>query len=58
MNELYVRYSYIYFKTKETDVKTAMDRLIREAEKAGIELIIEEAVLRDENDDDIENWSR
>lgn len=48
MNELYFE-GYGYFRTETDKYDKAMDEFLEAAEKAGIEIIIEKAELRNED---------
>lgn len=54
MNELYISDSSIYFKTREKTYDKAMDEFLKACVNAEIDIIIENACLRDENGVDIE----
>lgn len=47
MNELYISDSSIYFKTSENTYDEAMDEFLSKCASAGIDIYIENAVLRD-----------
>ena len=54
MNELYMSDCRIYFGTHAKNVDAALDELFEKCVDAGIEIIVESAVLRDENGEEIE----
>lgn len=49
MNELYISDSSIYFKTREKTYDKAMDEFLKVCVNAEIDIIIENACLRDED---------
>ena len=54
MNELYINDSIIYFKTNAKNYDKAMDEFIEACDKADIDITIENACLRDENGDEVD----
>lgn len=54
MNELYVNECWLYFKTKECTKEQAIQKLYDVCNSVGIELTVENSVLRNENGEDIE----
>ena len=54
MNELYISDSSIYFKTSENTYDEAMDEFLSKCAAAGIDIYIENAVLRDSDGNDVE----
>ena len=54
MNELYVSDCWIYFKTEAKTYDEAMDEFLKKCADAGIDINIENAELRDENGEEIE----
>ena len=54
MNELYINDSIIYFKTNAKNYDKAMDEFIEACVKADIDITIENACLRDENGDEVD----
>lgn len=56
MNELYLNDCYIYFKTKETSAKEAMEKLEKICWQNGIELCVYHAFLRNEDGEDIDEY--
>lgn len=54
MNELYINDSIIYFKTNAKNYNKAMDEFIEACVKADIDITIENACLRDENGDEVD----
>lgn len=54
MNELYISDSSIYFRTSENTYDEAMDEFLIKCASAGIDIYIENAVLRDSDGNDVE----
>ena len=54
MNELYISDCWIYFKTSENTYDKAMDEFLSKCVSAGIDINIENAVLRDSDGNDVE----
>lgn len=54
MNELYISDSSIYFKTNANTYDKAMDEFLKACAKADIDIIIENACLRDSDGNDVE----
>ena len=54
MNDLYVDECRLYFKTKEVSKEEAIEKLYESCDAVGIELAIENSVLRNEDGEDIE----
>lgn len=54
MNELYISDCWIYFKTDKNTYDEAMDEFISKCAFAGIDIYIENAVLRDSDGNDVE----
>lgn len=54
MNELYISDSMIYFKTKADTCEKAIDQFLKKCKDAGIDITIENACLRDENGDNVD----
>ena len=55
MNELYVSSCWIYFKTNGKTYDEAMDDFLRKCADTGIDISIENAELRDENGEEIDD---
>lgn len=54
MNELYVARGYMYFETNKNNCDEAIEDLFEICSKNGIELIVEESHLRNEDGEDID----
>lgn len=54
MNELYIGDSRICFKTDENTYDKAMDEFLKACVDAGIDIAIENAFLRNENGDEVD----
>lgn len=54
MNELYISDCWIYFKTNANTYDKAMDEFLKRCVDADIDINIENACLRDENGDEVD----
>lgn len=54
MNELFIEKGWIYWRTNKDNAEDALDELFEVCIKAGIELIVENKVLRDADGNDID----
>ena len=54
LNELYIRDSSIYFKTSAESYDEAVDEFLKTCANADIDITIENACLRDENGNKVE----
>lgn len=54
MNELYVSDCYLYFETRSDNKDEALDQLMAVCSANGIQLIVDKAVLRDSNGEEME----
>ncbi len=54
MNELYVSDCYLYFETRSDNKDEALDQLMSVCSANGIQLVVDRAVLRDSNGEEME----